>query len=103
MHQAKDTDWLVDGSMCTYALPLATPLVLCFVAQSCQTLCNPVDYSLQGSFVHGDSSGKNTGVSCHALLQGIVPTQGSNPALPHCRRILYHQGSPLLDTHPPPN
>ena len=36
---------------------------------------------------------------CHALLQGIFPTQGSNPGLPHCRRILYHlthQGSPKL-------
>ena len=39
--------------------------------------------------VHGDSSGKNTGVGCHALLQGIFPTQGSNPGLVHCRWILY--------------
>ena len=33
-----------------------------------------------------DSSGKNTGVGCHALLQGIFLTQGSNPrllSLPH--------------------
>ena len=44
-----------------------------------------------------DSPGKNTGVGCHALLQGIFPTQGSNPGLPHCRQILYqlsYQGSP---------
>ena len=44
-----------------------------------------------------DSSGKNTGVGCHALLQKIFRTQGSNPGLPHCRQILYHmshQGSP---------
>ena len=43
-----------------------------------------------------DSSDKSTGVGCHALLQGIFATQGSNPGLPHCRRILYqlrHQGS----------
>jgi len=40
--------------------------------------------------VHGDSPGKNTGVGCHALFQGIFPTQGSNPGLPHCRQILYH-------------
>ena len=46
--------------------------------------------SLLGSSVRGDSPGKNTGVGCHALLQGIFPTQGSNPGLPHCRRILYH-------------
>ena len=46
-----------------------------------------------------DSLGKNTGVGCHALLQGIFPTQGLNTGLPHCRRILYclsQQGSPSL-------
>ena len=32
-----------------------------------------------------DFPGKNTGVSCHFLLQSIFPTQGSNPGLPHCR------------------
>ena len=50
-----------------------------------------------GSSVHGDSPGKNTGVGCHALLQGIFPTHGSNPGLLHCRQIVYclsHQGSP---------
>ena len=55
--------------------------------------------SLPGSLVHRDSPGKNTGVGCHALLQGIFPTQGLNPGLPHCRRILYHlshQGSHML-------
>ena len=36
-----------------------------------------------------DFPGKNTGVGCHALLQGVFPTQGSNPGLPHCRQILY--------------
>ena len=69
------------------------------VAQSCPTLCDPMDCSPPGSFVHGDSPGKNTGVGCHALLQGIFPTQGSNPGLPHCRQILYclsHQGNPQL-------
>ena len=43
------------------------------------------------------SPSKNTGVDCHALLQGIFPTQGSNPGLPLCRQILYclsHQGNP---------
>ena len=45
-----------------------------------------------------DSPGKNTGVGCHFLLQGIFPTQGLNPGLLHCRQILYqlsYQGSPL--------
>ena len=39
-----------------------------------------------------DSPGKNTGVGCHALLQGIFPTQGSNPSLFSCigRWVLYH-------------
>ena len=44
-----------------------------------------------------DSPGKNTGVGCHFLLQGLFPTQVSNPSLPHCRQTLYclsHQGSP---------
>ena len=36
-----------------------------------------------------DSPGKNTGVGCHAFLQGIFPVQGLNPGLPHCRQILY--------------
>ena len=47
------------------------------VAESCQTLCNPMDCSPPGSSVHGDSPGKNTGVGSHSLLQGIFPTQGS--------------------------
>ena len=73
--------------------------VLCLVAQSCPTLCDPMDGSLPVSSVHGDSPGKNTGVGCHALLQGIFPTQGSNPGFLHCRWILYHlshQGSPRI-------
>ena len=47
------------------------------VALSCPILCNPMDCSLLGSSVHGDSPVKNTGVGCRALLQGIFPTQGS--------------------------
>ena len=65
--------------------------------QLCPTLCNPMDCSPSGSSVLGDSLGKNTGVSCHALLQGIFPTQGLNLGLPHYMQILYclsHQGSP---------
>ena len=64
--------------------------VLCLVTQLCPTLFNPMNCSPPGSSVHGDSPGKNTEVGCHALLQGIFPTQGSNPGLPHCRQILYH-------------
>ena len=46
-----------------------------------------------------DFPGKNTGMDCQALLQGIFPTQESNPGLLHHRHILYclsHQGSPPL-------
>ena len=41
-------------------------------------LCDSVDGSLPGSSVHGGSPGTNTGVGCHFLLQGILPTQGLN-------------------------
>ena len=74
--------------------------ITCEVAQLCPTICNPMDCRPSGSSAHGDSPGKNTGVGCHALLQGIFSTQGSNPGFPHCRRILYqlnHQGSPILN------
>ena len=67
------------------------------VAQSCPTLCNPVDCNLPGFSVHG-TLGKNTGVGCQSVLQGIFLTQGSNPVFLNCRQILYRlsqQGSPL--------
>ena len=43
---------------------------------------------------------RNTRVGCHALLQGIFPTQGSNPCLPHCRQI--HYAEPLRKPMPKP-
>ena len=62
-----------------------------------------MDCSPPGSSVHGDSQGKHTGMGfqgpLQGPLQGIFPTQGLNPLLPHCRRILYllsHQGSPRI-------
>ena len=75
--------------------------VLCLVVQLCLTLCDPMDCSLPGSSVHGDSPGKTTGVGCHAFLQGIFPIQdqGSNPGLLLCRWILNclsHRGSPRI-------
>ena len=69
------------------------PVALCLRAQLNPTLCNPLDY-----IVHGIPS-QNTGVSSLSLLQGIFPTQGSNPDLPHCRQIFYqlsHKGSPRI-------
>ena len=64
------------------------------VTQSCLTLCDPMDYT-----VHGILQARIFGVSSLSLLQGIFPTQGLNPGLPHCRQILYHlshQGSPRI-------
>ena len=69
------------------------------VTESCPTLYDPMDCSLPGSSVHGDSLGKNPWVGFHAFLQGIFPTQGSNPGLLYCKRILYclsHQGNPRI-------
>ena len=60
------------------------------VTQSCLILCNPIDCSLPGSSVLEDSPGENTGVDSHSLLQGIFPTQGSNPGPPQYKEILYH-------------
>ena len=51
-------------------------------------LCSPLN-----------SPGQNTGMDSLSLLQGIFPTRGSNPGLPHCRWILYqlsHKGSPIF-------
>ena len=47
----------------------------CSVAQSCLTLCNPINYSPPGSTVHGIFQAR--------ILQGIFPTQRSNPPLSH--------------------
>ena len=53
--------------------------VKALVAQLCPTLCGLMDCSPPGASVPGDSPGQNTGVGGHFLLQGIIPTQGSNP------------------------
>ena len=52
-----------------------------------------------GLYIPWNSPGQNTGVGGLSLLQGIFPTQESNPGLPHCRLILYqlsHKGSPRI-------
>ena len=86
-----DLDWIL------YSIPYH--YCVCTCAQSFPTLCDLMGCSPSNSSVHEDSPGKNTGVGCHALLQGIFPTLGSNPGLPYCRQILYclsHQGSPRI-------
>ena len=77
-------------------LELLCCAVPCLVAQSCPTLCDPMNCSPPSSSVHGDSPVKNTGEGSHVLLQGIVPTQGSNPGLPHCGWIFL-----FLPSEPP--
>ena len=61
--------------------------------KSCSVMSNSLrPYRLQPTrlLYPWDSPGKNAGIGCHALLQGIFPTQRSNPGLPHGKRILYH-------------
>ena len=65
------------------------------VGQLCPTLRDPMDYTvheiLQARILELPGN--------FSLLQGILPTQGSNPGLPHCRQILYqlsHKGSPRI-------
>ena len=75
-----------------FTLILSWECYAVLVAQSCPTLCDPKDCNLPGSSFQWDSSDKNSGGGCHALLQGICPTQGSNPCLLrllHWRHILY--------------
>ena len=62
------------------------------VSDSCSVLSDSLwAYGLQPTRIlcPWDSPGKNPRVGCYSLLQGIFPTQGSNPCLRHCRRILY--------------
>ena len=65
--------------------------------QSCLTFCNAMDCSLPGSSVHEIFPGKNNGVGCHALLQGIFLTEGSNLNLLH---LLHWQAGSLPLTPP---
>ena len=56
--------------------------VLCIVAQSCPTICySYMNCNLPGFSVHGDSLSNNTGVGCHALLQGSSQLRDWTPAL----------------------
>ena len=65
------------------------------VAQSCPTLCDPMNWPTR--LLHPwDSPSKNTGVDCHALLQGIFLTQESNPCL---LRLLHWQVGYLPLSH----
>ena len=77
------------------------------LTQSIHQICESesrsvVSNSLQphGLYSPWNSPGQNTGVGSLSILQGIFPTQGSNPGLPHCRGILYQLShkDPLIET-----
>ena len=69
--------------------------------QSCPTLCDPLDCSLPARLLcPWDAVGKNSGVACHALLQGIFltwvkPASPAAPALQADSLSLSHKGSPI--------
>ena len=77
-----------EGYICSYINDYVSAKLL----QSGPTLCAPVDYSPPGGSVHGLLQEKNTGVGCHAHLQGIFPTQGSSQ---HLLRPLHWQAGSL--------
>ena len=61
-----------------------------------------MDYSPPGSSVHEVFPDKDPGVGCHFLLQGILPTQGLNLGVLHCRQILSqlsYKGNPILKNY----
>ena len=91
----KDPPMQPDASICCGRV--VHPACSGSVTQPCPTLCDPVDLQPTRLLHPWNSLGENTVEGCHALLQGIFPTQGWNLGLPHCRRILYHlspHGSP---------
>ena len=86
--------WVIKAKTWLHFVNLAIINFKVKVTQLCLTLCDP-----HGLYSPWNSPGQNTGVSSLSLLQGIFPTQGSNPGLPHCRWILYqlsHKGSPRI-------
>ena len=94
-----ERELLTMAALFTITVAAPSPLSLCSLTQSCLGLCDPLDCRPPRSSPW-DSPGKNTAASCHFLLQGICPTQGSNPhllCLLHCRQSLYslsRRGSP---------
>ena len=90
---------LLKSTSCQTLLPTCSPLWTphgpCFTLpfDSCSSsLCDLMGYSPPGFSVQWDSPSKNTGVGCHALLQGVFPTQGSNPRV---SRLLHWKAGSL--------
>ena len=81
---------------------LSSTSLIVTVTQSCLALCGPMDLDSSP----WNSPGQDAGVGSLSLLQGIFPTQGSNPGLPHCRRIIYqlsYKGRPRILEWPFPS
>ena len=94
-HKEDDLRWFRDLLNNLLVIVFWIIMHLCLFAQSCPTLCDPVTCWAPLSL--GILQARI--LDCHALLQGISPTQGSIPGLFHCRQILYqlsHQGSPSM-------
>ena len=99
-------DWTSGSSWFTYFWSLAWRILnITLLACSPGDLPNPGikprSPALQANSLPAEPQGKpnNAGVGSLSLLQGIFPTQGLNPGLPHCRQILYqlsHKGSPII-------
>ena len=68
--------------LCFFSFSSYLSMCVCSVAQSCPTLCNPMNCSLPGSSVHGDSPGKNTGVN--------YPVSSRESSLPRDRTCIFH-------------
>ena len=83
------------GLICSI-FPISEMTAVCLVTQSRQTLWRPQRLYSTRLLCPWDFPGKNTGVSCHFLLPGIFPTQGSNPCL-FC--LLHWQADSLPLSH----
>ena len=70
------------------------------VAQSCLTLCDPMNCSLPSSSVHGIIQARILEWVCHFLLQRIFPTPRDRTRVSHCRQMLYILATREVHTHP---
>ena len=103
-----DNSWTIHHSQkCgekTPKYPLTNKWIIKLIypySESENEICSVVSDSLRphGLYSLWNSPGHNTGVGSLSVLQGIFPTQGLNPGLPHCRRILYqlrNKGNPII-------
>ena len=90
--------WIIPGARPPMVMSLSLPLPSFLVkSESCSAISD--SFQPHGLYSPWNSPGQDTGVGNLCLLQGIFPSQGSNPGLLHCRRILYqlsHKGSPTF-------